>query len=93
MYFNRIRMKNRKAAGALRIKRIRSTGSIGSLPIRTPLEQNGTSGHKNRHDGRRLLGQGLGSKIFVWMVCSVFGGCFSEVLLRYERLPFASQLG
>ena len=26
-------------------------------------------------------------------VCSVFGGCFSEVLLRYERLPFASQLG
>ena len=27
------------------------------------------------------------------MVCSVFGGCFSEVLLRYERLPFASQLG
>ena len=29
----------------------------------------------------------------VWMVCSVFGGCFSEVLLRYERLPFASQLG
>ena len=32
-------------------------------------------------------------KIFVWMVCSVFGGCFSEVLLRYERLPFASQLG
>ena len=27
------------------------------------------------------------------LVCSVFGGCFSEVLLRYERLPFASQLG
>ena len=26
-------------------------------------------------------------------VCFVFGGCFSEVLLRYERLPFASQLG
>ena len=28
---------------------------------------------------------------FVWMVCSVFCGCFSEVLLRCERLPFASQ--
>ena len=30
-----------------------------------------------------VLGSGV-SKIFVWMVCSVFGGCFSEVLLRYE---------
>ena len=39
-----------------------------------------------------VLGSGV-SKIFALDVCSVFGGCFSEVLLRYERLPFASQLG
>ena len=31
------------------------------------------------------------SKIFVSMVCSVFFECFLEVLLRCERLPFASQ--
>ena len=39
-----------------------------------------------------VLGSGV-SKIFVWMACSVFCGCFSEVLLllRCERLPFASQ--
>ena len=34
-----------------------------------------------------------GLKDLCLVVCSVFGGCFSEVLLRYERLPFASQLG
>ena len=38
-----------------------------------------------------VLGCGL-SKILVSMVsCSVFFGCFSEVLLRRELLPFASQ--
>ena len=37
-----------------------------------------------------VLGSGV-SKIFVWMACSVFCGCFSEVLLRREQLPFASQ--
>ena len=36
-----------------------------------------------------VLGSGV-LKIFVWMVCRVFCGCF-EVLLRRERLPFASQ--
>ena len=37
-----------------------------------------------------VLGSGV-SKVSVSMVCSVFFGCFSEVLLRCERLPFASQ--
>ena len=32
------------------------------------------------------------SKVSVSMVCSVFFGCFSEVLLRCEQLPFASQV-
>ena len=32
-----------------------------------------------------------GLEDLVWMVCSVFCGCFLDVLLRCERLPFASQ--